>query len=98
MTTSTVTTRTVTIAASVGLHARPAALFAQEVSLSGLPVTIACGDRGPVDGRSILGVMTLGARHGEEVVLAAEGEAADEVLDRLVALLSRDLDAEVNGE
>jgi len=43
---------------------------------------------------SILGVMALGAKHGEEVVLTAEGEGAEEVLDGLVELLSRDLDAE----
>ena len=38
--------------------------------------------------------MALGAKHGEEVVLTAEGENADAVLDGLVDLLSRDLDAE----
>jgi phosphocarrier protein HPr len=38
--------------------------------------------------------MALGAKHGEEVVLTAEGDGADEALDGLVALLSRDLDAE----
>ena len=38
--------------------------------------------------------MALGAKHGEEVVLTAEGDGADEALDWLVALLSRDLDAE----
>ncbi|GAB76935.1 Phosphocarrier protein HPr [Austwickia chelonae] len=86
--------RTVPVAASVGLHARPASLFVQEVMATGLPVTIACGDRGPVDGRSMLGVMTLGARHGEEVTLTADGEGAEEALDRLVEFLSRDLDSE----
>ena len=31
---------------------------------------------------------------GEDIVLTAEGDGADEALDTLVALLSRDLDAE----
>ena len=35
----------------------------------------------------------LGAKHGEEVVLTAEGDGADEALDSLVDLLSQDLDA-----
>ena len=35
------TTRTAIIASSVGLHARPASLFVQKVTRSGLPVTIA---------------------------------------------------------
>jgi phosphocarrier protein len=38
--------------------------------------------------------MALGAKYGEEVVLTADGEGSDATLDALVALLSRDLDAE----
>jgi phosphocarrier protein len=87
-------TRTVTIASSVGLHARPAALFVQAATATGLDVEIAKAGDDPVDATSILGVMALGAKHGEEVELSAEGEGADEALDSLVELLSRDLDAE----
>lgn len=87
-------TRTVTIASSVGLHARPAALFVEAATNTGLDVEIAKDGDDPVDATSILGVMALGAKHGEEVTLTAEGEGADEALDALVALLSRDLDAE----
>lgn len=86
--------RTVTIASSVGLHARPAAIFVEAVSDSDLDITIGRPGDEPVDAASILGVMTLGAKHGETVELTAEGEGADEVLGSLVALLSRDLDAE----
>ena len=87
-------TRTVTIASSVGLHARPAALLVEAASESGLDVLIGRPGDEPVDAGSILGVMALGAAHGEEVVLTAEGEGADAVLDSLVELLSTDLDAE----
>lgn len=86
--------RTVTIASSVGLHARPAALFVEQASESGLDVEIARPGGEAVDATSILGVMALGAKHGEDVVLSAEGDNADAVLDGLVDLLSRDLDAE----
>lgn len=86
-------TRTVAIASRVGLHARPAAVFTQAVAATGLPVTIATGGGAPVDASSILFVMSLGVPHGQEVTLAAEGERAEGVLDELVALLSRDLDA-----
>lgn len=85
--------RTVTIASSVGLHARPAALFVQAASESGLDIEIGRKGEDPVDATSILGVMALGAKHGEEVVLTADGEGADEALDSLVDLLSQDLDA-----
>jgi phosphocarrier protein HPr len=87
-------TRTVTIASSVGLHARPAAIFVQAASASGLDIEIGRPHEEAVDATSILGVMALGATHGEEVILTAEGEGADEALDSLVELLSRDLDAE----
>jgi phosphocarrier protein len=87
-------TRTVTIASSVGLHARPASLFVQAATATGLPVTVGRPDEDSVDARSILGVMALGAKHGEAVVLSAEGNGADDALDALVALLERDLDAE----
>ena len=86
--------RTVTIASSVGLHARPAALFVQAATATGLPIQISRNGEEPVDARSILGVMAMGAKHGEEVLLTTEGDGADAALDELVALLSRDLDAE----
>lgn len=86
--------RTTTIASSVGLHARPAALFVKQASESGLDVQIARPDEDPVDATSILGVMALGAKHGETVELTAEGDGADAVLDALVALLETDLDTQ----
>lgn len=88
------TTRTVTIASSVGLHARPAALFVQAAAGTGLPVTIAKEGGAPVDARSILGVMALGAKYADKVILEATGEGADAALDSLAELLSRDLDKE----
>ena len=87
-------TRTVIVASSVGLHARPAALLASAVNDSGLDVTVALAGGDAVDAGSILEVMTLGAAHGDTVTLSADGDGADGVLDSLVALLSRDLDNE----
>lgn len=87
-------TRSVSIGSSVGLHARPATLFVEAVLATGLDVTIGRAGEEPVDADSILGVMALGAKNGEEVVLTAEGEGAEEALDSLAALLARDLDAE----
>ena len=86
--------QTVVVASSVGLHARPAALFVQAATATGLSVRIGRAGDESIDARSILGVMALGAKHGEEVVLTADGDGADAALDELVALLSRDLDAE----
>ncbi|GIG53521.1 HPr family phosphocarrier protein [Demequina activiva] len=87
-------TRTVAIGSSVGLHARPAALFVKAAGDAGLPVTIAKEGGSPVPANSMIAIMALGAKHGDRVTLAAEGEGAEEVLDSLAELLERDLDAE----
>lgn len=88
--------RSVTIASKVGLHARPAAIFVKAASEQSVSVSVVKAGSGaePVDAASILGVMTLGAEFGDEVILSAEGEGAEQALDALVALLSKDLDAE----
>ena len=85
-------TRTVVVASAVGLHARPAAVLTSAVNDSGLEVTLALGGGEPVDAGSVLEVMTLGAKHGDPVTLSADGDGADAVLDRLVALLASELD------
>jgi len=93
MTGVAVTERRVIVGSSVGLHARPAALFVQAATRSGVAVRIGKDAVDPVDARSILAVLALDVRHGDEVVLRADGDGAAEALDTLVALLASDLDA-----
>ena len=82
------TERNVKIESRVGLHARPAALFVQTAAKAPMDVTVAKRGGDPVNAKSILAVLGLDARHGEEVVLSAAGDGADELLDSLEALLS----------
>jgi phosphocarrier protein HPr len=89
--------RNATIASRVGLHARPAAIFAEAVGNLPIEVTIALeGDPADdaMDASSILSLMSLGAANGQVVVLRAEGDGADEALEGLVKILETDLDAE----
>jgi phosphocarrier protein HPr len=86
--------RTVKVGSSVGLHARPAAIFVQAATAQPVKVTVCKPGGKPVDARSILSVLALDARGGDEIVLAADGDGAEEALDVLVALVSRDLDKE----
>ena len=86
-------TRTVTVGSASGLHARPAALFVAAAATAPVPVTIRAGDRPAVPARSMLSVLSLGAKKGTEVTLEAEGDGAEAALDELAALLARDLDA-----
>ena len=84
----------VTVASSVGLHARPASLFAQAAAKVGVPVKLASASGKTVNAASILGVLSLGIGHGEEVTLTAEGEGAEAAIDTLAALLGTDLDTQ----
>jgi phosphocarrier protein HPr len=86
--------KTVTVASSVGLHARPASLFAQAAAKVGVPVTLTSAAGKSVNAASILGVLSLGIGHGEQVTLAAEGEGADAAVEALATLLEKDLDKE----
>jgi phosphocarrier protein HPr len=84
--------RQVTIGSKVGLHARPASLFAKAVKNGGVPVQIAKGGQPPVNAGSLLSLLTLGAEYGERVTLYAEGDGAEAALDELAEMLGRELD------
>ena len=85
--------RTVVIGSDSGLHARPAAVFVKAAAAAPARVTIRVGDGRAVDARSMLSVLSLGARKGAEVTLEADGEHAERAVDDLAALLERNLDA-----
>jgi phosphocarrier protein len=90
--------REVMIGSRVGLHARPAAMFVQAATATGLPVRISKDGGTSVDARSMLGVLALGARNGDTVLLETDGDGADAALDDLVALLVQDLDEPVPAD
>jgi phosphocarrier protein HPr len=89
--------RTATIASTVGLHARPATALAQAAAeYRNLEITVAAeGDPldEAVDVTSVLSLMSLGAQHGDKMVLRADGDGAEDALDRLVQLLETNYDA-----
>ncbi|MBQ0926598.1 MULTISPECIES: HPr family phosphocarrier protein [Saccharopolyspora] len=84
--------RRVTVASKVGIHARPAALLAKTAAAQPVVITIRKEGNEPVEAGSILGLMTLGASHGDEVILAAEGEGAEAALDEVAKLVATDMD------
>ncbi|MBQ1282600.1 MAG: HPr family phosphocarrier protein [Bifidobacteriaceae bacterium] len=85
--------RTAVVGASVGLHARPAALFADAVDDSDLDVTISLNGK-EADASSPLEIMTLGAKNGDTVTIATDDDSAADKMDELAAMLERNLDAE----
>ncbi|HEY7597523.1 MAG TPA: dihydroxyacetone kinase phosphoryl donor subunit DhaM [Actinophytocola sp.] len=81
----------VRLANDVGLHARPAALLARTLSEVDAQVTVRLGDA-TADGRSVLALMGLGARKGDELVVAATGAQATEALRKVEDLVARNFD------
>ena len=85
--------RTATIGASVGLHARPAALVAEAVDDKGIDVTMHFNGE-EADAASALEIMTLGIKGGDEVTITCDDDSKGAEMDELAQLLARDLDAE----
>jgi phosphocarrier protein HPr len=90
---ATAISQTAIVGSRVGLHARPAALIAQRAAAVGATIRIGRAGVAPVDARSTLLLMTLGASRGDEVIVEAEGPDARSALAEIVALVQADLDA-----
>jgi dihydroxyacetone kinase phosphotransfer subunit len=71
-----------------GLHARPASLIVSALGGLDAKLTVRTGDKKPVDGRSPIGLMALGARQGDEIVVAATGAQAAEALAAVRQLIA----------
>ena len=78
----------VRVASKVGLHARPAALIARLAAEQPVTITIRKDGGEPVPAASLLNLMTLGAMHGDEVLLAAEGDHGQSSVDAVAALIA----------
>ncbi|MET7329310.1 HPr family phosphocarrier protein [Nonomuraea sp. NPDC005650] len=79
--------RKVTVAAEVGLHARPAATFVQRAKQAPMDITVTKSHGNEqVNGKSILAIMALDVKQGETVVISAEGEGSEQILDELAAI------------
>ena len=78
--------RRVTIINRFGLHARAANVFVRTARQYGATIQVSAGVQA-ADGKSIMGVMTLGASRGTEVELFAEGSDAEEAILALEELI-----------
>jgi phosphocarrier protein HPr len=85
---------TAKVGSRVGLHARPAALIAKRVGELDATVTLAKPGGNAVSAASPLMIISLGAKCGDEVVIAAEGPEAEQALAEIRDLVERDLDAD----
>jgi len=86
------TSRTVIIGSKVGLHARPASIFAQAVGTCGVTVMLTDSYDKTVNAASILSVLSMGIEFGDTVTVTSDDEGADTALDSIAELLASELD------
>ncbi len=80
------TEKKVLVSNRLGIHARPAALLVKAAAEYSSEIHIAFGgDR--VNAKSIMGVMTLAAGKGAELIIEAEGPDETEAVEALAAIV-----------
>lgn len=78
--------RIYTIQNSIGLHARPAALFVKQATEFDAKIKV-LKDNKEADAKSIISIMALGAKKGTDIMITAEGPDDEKAVDALVKLL-----------
>lgn len=80
------TEKTIRIQNITGIHARPAARFVKLASQFPCEIKL-IKDNLAVDGKSILGVMSLAAEKGSKLTIRADGENEKDAVEQLINLL-----------
>jgi phosphotransferase system HPr (HPr) family protein len=70
-----------------GLHARPAALFVQIANKYDSRITVSRGEE-EVNGKSIMGILMLGAEKGSSISIEADGADAQIAIEELTKILT----------
>jgi phosphocarrier protein len=79
--------RTFVIGNKLGLHARPAAVFVQTANRFGASVEVQKEDL-KIDGKSIMGIMTLAAEKGSSITVRVTGQDAEVAMEALATLIA----------
>ena len=74
-----------------GLHARPAALFVQIAEKYDSQVTVRKGNE-EVNGKSIMGILMLGAQHQTKLTLVIDGDDAQMAMKELEDFLNKEME------
>jgi len=69
-----------------GMHARPAGIFMKEANKFKADIEIEAKGK-KINGKSIMGIMSLGLAKGTEIIIRANGEDAEEAINALVELM-----------
>ncbi len=88
-----VVAQTLVVTLRQGLHARPAALLAQRAKSFGAQISLGAHGRN-ANARSVVAIMALGVRQGDELSIEARGDQAEQAVAGLVAALQEALRTE----
>ena len=77
----------ITIKNKLGIHARAAVKFVNTANRFSSTVRVV-KDGDEIDGKSILGILTLAAVQGTEIILKVSGEDENRALSALVGLIN----------
>jgi len=72
-----------------GLHVRPASFFVQVAQKFKSNIIVKKGKK-RVDGKSIMGMMTLALAKGSEIRITAQGDDAEKAIEELENFVKRD--------
>ena len=81
--------KTVIVKNKQGLHARPAAIFVQIANKFDARITVKRNDE-EVNGKSIMGILMLGAEQGSSIIIEAEGSDAEDAVAELEKLVNNE--------
>ncbi len=88
------TQKQVQIIDEAGMHARPATLLAQMASqYKDTNIRLSYGGKA-IDAKSMAAILTLGIKCGDDIVVSAEGEQAQEAVDVLYGAIAAGLDGD----
>ncbi|GHT97554.1 phosphocarrier protein HPr [Spirochaetia bacterium] len=76
-----------------GIHARPSALLVQTTKDFKSSIYLE-KENDRINGKSIMGIITLGAAYGTEIRIIAEGEDEQDAVDTLVRLFNSKFEEE----
>lgn len=79
-------TREVEIKSRTGLHARPAAVLVEAANNFNAELKLVHEDR-EANLKSIVGLMSLVIMQGDQVIIQAEGEDAEEAIEEMTILI-----------
>ena len=86
-------TKTVIIKNRAGLHARPAALIVKKANEFDADIYLELEDM-KINGKSIMGIITLGANYKAEIIISADGEDETQAVDAIANLFENRFEEE----